>query len=201
MFSRARTIWWKSLKKTQRIWRWRRRSKGWRVHVILRARLRVILRARPQSCQKSKSHEVFPKIRPIFFLTILFAYVVIIVFKPVFYWSATKILVHFKFSPKPFPFFRGGLYSSSCQSWQFRFNEECKEPLHKIGLKSFQKVKITIYLQGRSQDFSKGGGQKYRGYPPGCHLNIVGFLLTKRLTKGVHGQPMPPPLATPFAVL
>ena len=199
MFSRARTIWWKSLKKTQRIWRWRRRSKGWRVHVILRARLRVILRARPQSCQKSKSHEVSPKIRPIFFLTILFAYVVIIVFKPVFYWSATKILVHFKFSPKPFPFFRGGLYSSSCQSWQFRFNEECKEPLHKIGLKSFQKVKITFYLQGRSQDFSKGGGSKIQRVPTRLSPEYRGFFAYKKAYKGgSRATHDPPPWLRPL---
>ena len=55
-------------------------------------------------------------------------------------------------------------------------------------------------LQGRSQDFSKGGHTgSYRGYSPDCHLNIVGCLFTKRLTKGGHGHPRtPPPLATPL---
>ena len=50
-------------------------------------------------------------------------------------------------------------------------------------------------IQGRSQDFSKGGHTgSYRGYSPDCHLNIVGCLLTKRLTKGgVTGTPGPPP--------
>ena len=49
-------------------------------------------------------------------------------------------------------------------------------------------------LQGRSQDFSKGGHTgSYRGYSPDCHLNIVGCLLTKRLTKGRSRAPQDPP--------
>ena len=45
----------------------------------------------------------------------------------------------------------------------------------------------------------RGGGvghtESYIGYSPDCHLNIVGCLLTKRLTKrgeGVTGTPGPP---------
>ena len=51
---------------------------------------------------------------------------------------------------------------------------------------------------GRGQDFSKEGGdhiESYRGCSPDCHLNIVGCLLTKRLTKvggGVTVTPGPP---------
>ena len=51
-------------------------------------------------------------------------------------------------------------------------------------------------LHGRSQDFSKG--ESHRGYSPDCHLNIVGCLLTKSLTKrggrggGGHGHPRTP---------
>ena len=42
-----------------------------------------------------------------------------------------------------------------------------------------------LVVHGRSQDFSKDGfTESYRGYSPDCHLNIVGCLLTKRLTKG-----------------
>ena len=55
--------------------------------------------------------------------------------------------------------------------------------------------------QGRSQDFSKGGGGghtgSYRGYSPDCHLNIVGCLLTKRLTKGGSRAPQDPPWLRP----
>ena len=49
-------------------------------------------------------------------------------------------------------------------------------------------------LHGRSQDFSKGGHtESYRAYSPDCHLNIVGCLLTKRLTKGGSHAPQDPP--------
>ena len=40
-----------------------------------------------------------------------------------------------------------------------------------------------------------GHTESYIGYSPDCHLNIVGCLLTKRLTKrgeGVTGTPGPP---------
>ena len=164
--------------------------------------------AREAACHTAREATVLPKIEKLwsfprnssdFLLTILFAYVVIIVFKPVFYWSATKILIHFKFSPKPFPFFRDGLYSSSCQSWQFRFNEECKEPLHKIGLKSFQKVKITFYLQGRSQDFSKGGGSKIQRVPTRLSPEYRGFFAYKKAYKGgSRATHDPPPWLRPL---
>ena len=57
--------------------------------------------------------------------------------------------------------------------------------------------------QGRSQDFSKGGGGGHTvsniivmAFSP---RNIVGCLLKKRLTKGGHGYPRTP-LATPLVV-
>ena len=54
---------------------------------------------------------------------------------------------------------------------------------------------------GVARIFQRGGGgghtESYRGYSPDCcHLNIVGCLLTKRLTKGgggVTGTPGLPP--------
>ena len=54
--------------------------------------------------------------------------------------------------------------------------------------------------------FQKGGGgghtESCRGYSPDCHLNIVGCLLTRRLTKGGGGVGVTctpgPPLATPL---
>ena len=49
-------------------------------------------------------------------------------------------------------------------------------------------------FHGRSQDFQRGGHtESYRGYSPDCHLNIVGCLLTKRLTKGGSRAPQDPP--------
>ena len=53
---------------------------------------------------------------------------------------------------------------------------------------------------GVARIFQRGGHtDSYIGYSPNCHLNIVGCLLTKRLTKGggVTGTPGPP-LATPL---
>ena len=38
-----------------------------------------------------------------------------------------------------------------------------------------------------------GHAESYRGYSPNCHLNIVGCLLTKRLTKGGSWAPQDPP--------
>ena len=36
---------------------------------------------------------------------------------------------------------------------------------------------------GVARIFQRGGHtESYRGYSPACHLNIVGFFLTKRLT-------------------
>ena len=54
---------------------------------------------------------------------------------------------------------------------------------------------------GVARIFQRGGHtDSYRGYSSDCHLNIVGCLLTKRLTKGggVTGTPGPP-LATPLS--
>ena len=52
---------------------------------------------------------------------------------------------------------------------------------------------------GVARIFQRGGHtDSYRGYSTDCHLNIVGCLLTKWLTKGgVTGTPGPP-LATPL---
>ena len=50
---------------------------------------------------------------------------------------------------------------------------------------------------GIARIFQRGGHtDSYIGYSPNCHLNIVGCLLTKRLTKGGgggHGHPRTPP--------
>ena len=64
-------------------------------------------------------------------------------------------------------------------------------------------LNIKLKRQGRSQDFSKGGGGHIlsniivMAFSP---RNIVGCLLKKRLTKGVSRAPQdpPPPLATPL---
>ena len=46
---------------------------------------------------------------------------------------------------------------------------------------------------GIARIFQRGGHtDSYIGYSPNCHLNIVGCLLTKRLTKGGHGHPRTP---------
>ena len=59
----------------------------------------------------------------------------------------------------------------------------------------------TTNSPGRSQDFSKGGHtESYMGYSPDCHLNVVGCLLTKRLTRGGGGEsraPQDPPWLRP----
>ena len=55
------------------------------------------------------------------------------------------------------------------------------------------------FIHGRSQNFSKGGHtESYRGYSQDCHLNIVGCLLTKRLTKEGGLRAPRTPLATPL---
>ena len=49
---------------------------------------------------------------------------------------------------------------------------------------------------GVARIFQRGGHtDSYRGYSSDCHLNIVGCLLTTRLTKGGggHGHPRTPP--------
>ena len=52
---------------------------------------------------------------------------------------------------------------------------------------------------GVARIFQRGGHtDSYIGYSPNCHLNIVGCLLTKRLTKGGSRAPQDPPLATPL---
>ena len=53
---------------------------------------------------------------------------------------------------------------------------------------------------GVARIFQRGGHtDSYIGYSPNCHLNIVGCLLTKRLTKGGSRAPQdPPPPATPM---
>ena len=46
--------------------------------------------------------------------------------------------------------------------------------------------------------FQRGGHtDSYIGYSPNCHLNIVGCLLTKRLTKGGSRGPQDPPWLRP----
>ena len=53
----------------------------------------------------------------------------------------------------------------------------------------------AVEIMGVARIFQRGGHtDSYIGYSPNCHLNIVGRLLTKRLTKGgVTGTPGPPP--------
>ena len=52
---------------------------------------------------------------------------------------------------------------------------------------------------GVARIFQRGGHtESNRGYSSDCHLNIVGYLLTKRLTKGGSRAPQDPPLATPL---
>ena len=47
---------------------------------------------------------------------------------------------------------------------------------------------------GVARIFQRGGHtDSYSGYSSDCHLNIVGCLLTKRLTKGGSGAPQDPP--------
>ena len=56
---------------------------------------------------------------------------------------------------------------------------------------------------GVARIFQRGvGGHtgSYRGYSPDCHLNILGCLLTKRLTKGGSRAPQDPPLGYALAV-
>ena len=53
---------------------------------------------------------------------------------------------------------------------------------------------------GEARILQRGGHtESYRGYSPDCHLNIVGCLPTKRLTKGEGvTAPQDPPLVTPL---
>ena len=57
-----------------------------------------------------------------------------------------------------------------------------------------------ISYMGVARIFQRGGHtDSYIGYSTNCHLNIVGCLLTKRLTKGGSRAPQDPPLATPLS--
>ena len=61
---------------------------------------------------------------------------------------------------------------------------------------------LTAPCMGVARIFQRGGGggghtESCRGYSPDCHLNIVGCLLTKRLTKGGSHAPRTP-LAMPL---
>ena len=59
---------------------------------------------------------------------------------------------------------------------------------------------MNIFNMGIARIFQREGGwvghtESYIGYSPDCHSNIVGCLLTKKLTKGrggVTGTPGPP---------
>ena len=54
---------------------------------------------------------------------------------------------------------------------------------------------------GVARIFQRGGHtDSYIGYSPNCHLNIVGCLLTKRLTKGGSRAPQDPPWLRPWGV-
>ena len=46
----------------------------------------------------------------------------------------------------------------------------------------------------------EGHTDSYIGYSPNCHLNIVGCLLTKRLTKGGSRAPQDPPWLRPWSI-
>ena len=62
---------------------------------------------------------------------------------------------------------------------------------------------MNIFNMGIARIFQREGGggvghtESYIGYSPDCHLNIVGCLLTKRLTKGGSQAPQDL-LATPL---
>ena len=59
---------------------------------------------------------------------------------------------------------------------------------------SFSCVCPFIDNKGVARIFQRGGHTgSYRGYSPDCHLNIVGCLLTNRLTKGGSRAPQDPP--------
>ena len=68
-----------------------------------------------------------------------------------------------------------------------------------MGLNSVYKAEEPVGTIGVARIFQRGGHtDSYIGYSPNCHLNIVGCLLTKRLTKGGSRAPQDPPLATPM---
>ena len=58
---------------------------------------------------------------------------------------------------------------------------------------------VAVQIMGVARIFQRGGHtDSNRGYSSDCHQNIVGCLLTKRLTKGGSREPQDPPLATPL---
>ena len=66
-------------------------------------------------------------------------------------------------------------------------------------LTTVSRYQISLQHMGVARIFQRGGHtDSYIGYSPNCHLNIVGCLLTKRLTKGGSRAPQDPPLATPL---
>ena len=87
----------------------------------------------------------------------------------------------------------------SCRSvWQYQFSLVVSCFTDKISRMDISLCVVNRRLQGRSQEVSKRGGGhtgSYRGYSPDCHLNIVGCLLIKRLTKGGEGARAPQDLS------
>ena len=63
----------------------------------------------------------------------------------------------------------------------------------------FSIISKMLYITRAQPGFFKGGGHtgSYIRYSPDCHLNIVGCLLTKRLTKGGSRAPQDPPWLCP----
>ena len=56
-------------------------------------------------------------------------------------------------------------------------------------------------IMGVARIFQRGDHtDSYIGYSPNCHLNIVGCLLTKRLTKGGSRAPQDPPPPPGYAL-
>ena len=61
-------------------------------------------------------------------------------------------------------------------------------------LPSLTTILIVDCIMGVARIFQRGSHtDSYIGYSPNCHLNIVGCLLTKRLTKGGSRAPQDPP--------
>ena len=76
---------------------------------------------------------------------------------------------------------------------------KCGDNIHHTVLSIFEVDQKRMNM-GVARIFQRGGHtDSYIGYSPNCHLNIVGCLLTKRLTKGGSWAPQdPPPPATPL---
>ena len=79
-------------------------------------------------------------------------------------------------------------------------HDEMKGYLHKREQSCYRSPTESLGCHmGVARIFQRGGHtDSYVGYSPNCHLNIVGCLLTKRLTKGGSRAPQDPPLATPM---